>query len=45
LADALEEAGCTDDCLLNHLRDQAEHWPGCWAIELLSGTPERTPVR
>lgn len=35
LADALEEAGCQDPSLLGHCRDDSEHLPGCWLVELL----------
>jgi hypothetical protein len=35
LADALEEAGCTDRDLLDHLRGPGPHVPGCWAVDLL----------
>jgi hypothetical protein len=37
LADALEEAGCTDADILNHLRQPGEHVRGCWAVDLLLG--------
>ena len=37
LADALEEAGCTDADLLGHLRGPGPHVRGCWAIDLLLG--------
>ncbi len=37
LADALEEAGCTDPDLLGHLRGPGEHVRGCWAVDLLLG--------
>jgi hypothetical protein len=37
LADALEEAGCSDQELLTHLRAPGPHVPGCWAIDLLLG--------
>jgi hypothetical protein len=38
LADALQEAGCNSDELLNHLRDpQATHVRGCWALDLVLG--------
>jgi hypothetical protein len=37
LADALEEAGCTDDTLLNHLHGPGPHVRGCWALDLLLG--------
>jgi hypothetical protein len=35
LADAAEEAGCTDTALLGHLRDPGPHVRGCWALDLL----------
>jgi hypothetical protein len=34
LADALEEAGCTDADLLGHLRSPGPHVRGCWAVDL-----------
>jgi hypothetical protein len=37
LADALEEAGCTNADILNHCRQPGEHVRGCWAIDLLLG--------
>jgi hypothetical protein len=37
LADALEEAGCTDADLLNHLRGPGPHVRGCWAVDLILG--------
>jgi hypothetical protein len=36
LADALEEAGCTDVVLLEHLRGPGPHVRGCWVIDLLT---------
>jgi hypothetical protein len=33
LADALEDAGCTDPDLLAHCREQKEHARGCWALD------------
>lgn len=36
LADALEDAGCTDEVLLAHLRRPGPHVCGCWAIELFA---------
>jgi hypothetical protein len=39
LADALEEAGCEDQVLLNHCRFQARHSVGCWAAHLLKPPP------
>jgi hypothetical protein len=35
LADALEDAGCTDAELLGHLRGPGPHVRGCWALDLL----------
>jgi hypothetical protein len=37
LADALEEAGCTDAELLGHLRGPGPHVRGCWVLDLLLG--------
>jgi hypothetical protein len=38
LADALQDAGCDSDALLNHLRDTgAAHVRGCWALDLVLG--------
>jgi hypothetical protein len=33
LADALEEAGCTDPTILDHCRQLGEHIRGCWALD------------
>ena len=35
LADALEEAGCSDAELLGHLREPGPHVRGCWLLDLL----------
>ncbi len=35
LADALEDAGCTDEQLLAHCRAPGAHRRGCWAVDLL----------
>jgi hypothetical protein len=35
LADALEEAGCTDREFLGHLREPGPHVRGCWAVDTL----------
>jgi hypothetical protein len=35
LADALEDAGCTNAELLGHLRGPGPHVRGCWALDLL----------
>jgi hypothetical protein len=37
LADALEEAGCTDGEMLAHLRSPGPHVRGCWAVDLVLG--------
>jgi hypothetical protein len=38
LADALQDAGCDSDDLLDHLRDTtATHVRGCWALDLVLG--------
>jgi hypothetical protein len=37
LADALEEAGCTDPGILEHLRGPGPHVRGCWVVDLLLG--------
>jgi hypothetical protein len=38
LADALQDAGCDSDELLNHLRDPKQtHVRGCWALDLALG--------
>jgi hypothetical protein len=37
LADALEEAGCTDEVILSHCRGGGEHVRGCWVVDLLTG--------
>jgi hypothetical protein len=35
LADALEEAGCTNADLLNHCRQPGLHTRGCWPVDLI----------
>jgi hypothetical protein len=37
LADALEEAGCTEEAVLAHLRAAGPHVRGCWALEAILG--------
>jgi hypothetical protein len=37
LADALEDAGCTDQAILGHLRGPGHHVRGCWAVDALLG--------
>jgi hypothetical protein len=36
VADALEDAGCTDAELLGHLRGPGPHVRGCWALDLIT---------
>lgn len=37
LADALEEAGCTNQDILNHCRQPGDHMRGCWVVDLILG--------
>jgi hypothetical protein len=37
LADALEDAGCCDEVILNHCRAGGEHARGCWVVDALLG--------
>jgi hypothetical protein len=37
LADALEDAGCTDVDILKHCREPGEHVRGCWVVDALLG--------
>jgi hypothetical protein len=37
LADALEEASCTNADILAHCRQPGEHVRGCWVVDLLLG--------
>jgi len=38
LADALQDAGCDSDPILNHCRDTAQvHVRGCWVLDMLFG--------
>ncbi|HEY1378110.1 MAG TPA: hypothetical protein VGF55_15015 [Gemmataceae bacterium] len=37
LADALEDAGCTDADILAHCRQGGEHVRGCWVVDLILG--------
>jgi hypothetical protein len=37
LADALEEAGCSDGEVLHHLRSGGTHVRGCWALDRVLG--------
>ena len=38
LADALQDAGCADAELLEHLRRPERHYRGCWVIDLILNT-------
>jgi hypothetical protein len=35
LADALQDAGCDSEDILNHFRQPGEHCRGCWALDLV----------
>jgi hypothetical protein len=37
LADALEDAGCSDEDILKHCRRPGEHVRGCWVVDMLLG--------
>jgi hypothetical protein len=37
LADALMDAGCDNDDILNHCRGDGPHVRGCWVVDLLLG--------
>jgi len=37
LADALQDAGCDNDDVLNHCRSEGPHVRGCWVVDLLTG--------
>ena len=37
LADALEDAGCTERAILDHCRQPGEHVRGCWVVDLVLG--------
>jgi len=37
LADALEDAGCDSNQMLDHLRGPGPHMRGCWALDLILG--------
>jgi hypothetical protein len=39
LADALEDAGCTNRDILDHCRGPGPHIRGCWVVDLLAGKP------
>ena len=35
LGDALEDAGCMDECVLRHCRHESCHFRGCWVLDSL----------
>ena len=35
LADALQDAGCDNEEILNHCRQAGEHCRGCWVVDLI----------
>ena len=37
LADALQDAGCADDRILEHCRGREPHVKGCWVVDLVLG--------
>jgi hypothetical protein len=37
LADALEDAGCRDEDVLEHCREPGEHVRGCWVVDAILG--------
>lgn len=37
LADALEDAGCRAQAILDHCRGPGPHVRGCWVVDLLTG--------
>ena len=37
LADALEDAGCTNASILEHCRSAGQHVRGCWVVDLVLG--------
>ncbi|MBN9119827.1 MAG: hypothetical protein J0I06_11820 [Planctomycetes bacterium] len=37
LADALQDAGCDDEDVLDHCREPREHARGCWVVDRLLG--------
>jgi hypothetical protein len=37
LADALLDAGCDDEALVQHCREPGPHVRGCWAVDLILG--------
>jgi hypothetical protein len=36
-ADAIQDAGCDSDDILNHCRGEGTHVRGCWVVDLVLG--------
>jgi hypothetical protein len=45
LADALEQAGCTNAEMLNHCRQPGEHLRGCWVVDPGPGGSAASPAQ
>jgi hypothetical protein len=45
LADALEEAGCSDPDILDHLRGPGPHTRGCWVVDAILGKECHNPEK
>ncbi len=43
LADALQDAGCDDEMLLNHCRYCSHHTPDCWVLSEIYAATEPEP--
>jgi hypothetical protein len=37
LADAIQDAGCDNEDILNHCRQPGDHVRGCWCVDLVLG--------
>ena len=44
LADAMMDAGCEDDLIIEHCRGEGPHVRGCWVVDLVLGKEEAEPV-
>jgi hypothetical protein len=44
LADALQDAGCEDEDILNHCRHATEHIAACWVLALIFASAGTVPV-
>jgi hypothetical protein len=44
LADALMDAGCDSDEIIQHCRQAGHHVRGCWVLELLLQSDSPTPT-